>query len=356
MTERFAVGLVVGKFAPLHQGHLLVIGRALEACERTFILSYSNPEIVGYEPERREAWLAACCPRATSLVITPEKLRGWLGADSPALPRNDAPDAVHRDFVALIWARVLGTRIDAVFTSEGYGEGFARRLTERFREIDAAAPEVAHVAVDRERRSVPISGTELRANLWRHWHYLPPPVARSLVERVTFLGGESSGKSVLAARMAHELDTQCVAEYGRELWEARQGNLAFGDLAQIAREHIRREEAAAEAARRYVFCDTSPLTTLFYSLDLFGGAEPELITAAERSYSLTVLCAPDFPFFQDGTRRDDAFRMRQHTWYEAQLAARGVAYAIARGPLEVRVGQMKRLLAGDQSSGGRAPS
>jgi len=344
MARRFSVGLVVGKFAPLHQGHLLVIERALEECERTIVLSYSNPEFAGYEPERREAWLAACCPAATSLVLTRERLAGRLGTDAAALPRNDAPDDVHRDFVAMICTRVLDARVDAVFTSEAYGEGFARRLTRRLRELDPAAREVTHVSVDRERRAVPISATEIRADLWRHWRFLPLPVARSLVRRVTFLGGESSGKSVLAARLARDLECPCVAEFGRELWEARRGKLVFEDLAHIAREQMRREDEAVREARHFVFCDTSPLTTLFYSLDLFGRADSDLIAAADRAYHSTVLCAPDFPFIQDGTRRDHAFRMRQHAWYEAQLAARGVSYVVATGSLDQRVRQMRDLL------------
>jgi hypothetical protein len=59
--------------------------------------------------------------------------------------------------------------------------------------------------------------------------------------------------------------------------------------------------------------------------------DPELVLAAQRAYSTIVLCAPDFPFVQDGTRRDDAFRQHQHAWYEAQSTARYVRYVSARG-------------------------
>jgi NadR type nicotinamide-nucleotide adenylyltransferase len=165
-----------------------------------------------------------------------------------------------------------------------------------------------------------------------------------LVRRIAFLGGESSGKTVLAARLARDLDTGCAGEYGRELWEVKKGRLAYEDMVVIAREQVRREEGALEAARAFVFCDTSPLTTLFYSLEMFGQAEPELLLAAQRTYSMVVLCAPDFPFVQDGTRRDDAFRHRQHAWYEAQFAARGISYVTARGSLGERTRFVRGLL------------
>jgi NadR type nicotinamide-nucleotide adenylyltransferase len=210
--------------------------------------------------------------------------------------------------------------------------------------MNSSSHPVHHVLVDRQRREVPISATELRRNLWRHWEFLPTPVARTLVQRIALLGGESSGKTVLAARLAYELDTAWVPEYGRELWEQKGGVLAYEDLILIAREQVRREETAVNTARRFLFCDTSPLTTLFYSLDMFGDAEAELQLAAQRQYSMTVLCAADFPFVQDGTRRGEAFRQQQHLWYEAQLADRGVSYVTARGSLDERTQFLRELL------------
>ena len=53
----YANGLVVGKFAPLHAGHEALINTALEQCETVCIISYSSPEIRGYEPEKRLNWL-----------------------------------------------------------------------------------------------------------------------------------------------------------------------------------------------------------------------------------------------------------------------------------------------------------
>lgn len=337
MSAPYDVGLVVGKFSPLHNGHVLVVEKAVSVCAQVVIISYSNPELPGYEAYRREAWLKACFPNAIVLVVTPERLAFWLsGNDVPLVPANHAPDSSHREFVAFLCNRVLERRVDVVFTSETYGDGFAAHLTERLGATRCGSRFVSHVMIDRDRLRVPISGTELRRNLWRHWAFLPAPVARTLVQRVVFLGGESSGKTALAARMADELDTEWVPEYGRELWEAKKGDLAFEDLALIAREQIRREQNGVDVARRFLFCDTSPLTTLFYSLDMFGEAEAELRLAAQREYAVVVLCAPDFEFVQDGTRRDDTFRQRQHNWYEAQLALRGIAYVIASGSLDDR--------------------
>ena len=212
------------------------------------------------------------------------------------------------------------------------------------RSRDPSAPVVEHVCVDRNRIEVPISASIIRADVHASRSWLPACVYASFVERVCILGGESSGKSVLARALAEHLNTTYVAEYGRDLWMAKSGRLDYEDMLQIARRQIEAEQVAARQAFRYVFCDTSPLTTLFYSLDMFGRAEAQLRSLALRPYDGYVLCAPDFEFVQDGTRRDGAFRQRQHEWYVEQLDRAGVWYWVAQGSLAERVEQIARRL------------
>ena len=142
---------------------------------------------------------------------------------------------------------------------------------------------------------------------------------------------------MLTEALAERFDTAFVPEYGRELWMAKAGKLAYEDLLDIAHRQVEREQQAALRSNRYVFCDTSPLTTLFYSLDLFGRADAALETLALRPYDLHVLCAPDFEFVQDGTRRDAEFRQRQHAWYLEQLGRKGLRYLLVEGSVRARV-------------------
>jgi NadR type nicotinamide-nucleotide adenylyltransferase len=328
--SRFATGLVVGKFAPLHLGHEHAIRAALAACDHVVLLSYSRPEFPGCEPERRAAWLAARFPETTRIVLD--------GATEP-LPENDEPDDTHRAFCAAVLRRHAVPAIDAVFSSEGYGAGFAADLAR------CQGRPVAHVTVDPDRRTVAISGTELRADVHGLRHFLAPAVYGSFVKRVALLGGESTGKSTLAAALADALGTLHVAEFGRELWDRKGGALAFDDLLAIASEQIRREEAALvdPGTHRFLICDTTPLTTLFYSLEMFGRADPRLRELARRPYHHLLLCADDFPFRQDGTRRDPAFRSKGQRWYRGQLA--GLAHTEVTGGVRNRICQARAALA-----------
>ncbi|MFZ4874571.1 AAA family ATPase [Janthinobacterium sp. Mn2066] len=344
--HRYTRGLVVGKFCPLHRGHELLIERAQAACAALLIVSYTKPEFPGYEPARREGWLRAQFPQATVVVLDDERLARLCAARGVAprqLPHNDEDGDVHRHFMGWLCWTVLDTPVDAVFTSEEYGPGFARVLSEHY-----APGEVAHVSVDQARTLVLVSGTQVRQDPHAHSAFLSPPVYASFIKRVCLLGGESSGKTTLAAALAQHFDTRWVAEYGRELWESQDGELGYDDLLKIGREQVRREAVAAREARRWLFCDTSPLTTYFYCIEMFGKAQAELAELAEAAghrYDLVLLCAPDFPFIQDGTRRDDGFRLRQHAWYRAELERRGIAYVEVSGTVADRVGQVARLLA-----------
>ncbi|MFE4112306.1 AAA family ATPase [Kosakonia sp. YIM B13611] len=333
--NRFASGLIVGKFAPLHCGHERLINAALDQCERLWIVSYSQPELPGCEPEKRERWLRARFPQCDILVLTPQRL---ADAGLRAPPHNDADGDLHRHYMADICLQILHCQPQAVFTAEDYGDGFARVLTERF-----SSP-VTHVRLQREQGDQAPSGTLIRSDVHRWRQMLAPVVYRDFVQRICLLGGESTGKSTLSIALAQALETAYVAEYGRERWDEKGGELVYDDMLPIAQTQVQREDAAD--ARQWLVCDTSPLTTLFYTLSMFGHAPDALYALAQRHYHLVVLCEDDFPFVQDGTRQDETFRQRQQAWYNEQLMQRGIPFLRVRGSVSERVAQILAALHG----------
>jgi HTH-type transcriptional regulator, transcriptional repressor of NAD biosynthesis genes len=336
MTDgsRFRLGLVVGKFSPLHRGHMSVIDHAAQQCNRLLILSYSNPEFHHCEADVRRRWLAQLYPQHECVVID----KDWLESTCitrkvayQALPPNHADDSTHQHYLAYLLKDVLRSCPDAMFASETYLVPCAEVLS------IALGCKVNPVMVDLNRKLVPVSGTLLRGDKARYWSFLPPVVRADWVRRIVLLGGESSGKTTLAKSLAESLHTQWVAEYGRELWERQHGQLSRDDLVAIAHEQCQREDAMAQHCGPWLVCDTSPLTTLGYFLWMFGENNSQLAKLAQRSYALTILCIGDFDFVQDGTRRDAEFQNRQQQWYLQRLAGSQTVAVEAKGSLENRL-------------------
>ena len=172
----------------------------------------------------------------------------------------------------------------------------------------------------------------------------PAATAPRGIARIAIVGGESTGKSTLVAALGARYGEPCVAEYGRTLWEAQGGHTGYDDLRRIGERHIADEEAAMARAERCVFVDTTPLTTLWYSIDGYGGADPDLAAMSWRRYDLTLVCAPDFAFVQDGTRSSDDFRVRHDRWIRATLQARGVDFVEVRGTVAARLDAVAALI------------
>jgi NadR type nicotinamide-nucleotide adenylyltransferase len=313
--------LVVGKFAPLHKGHQFLLETALVECAHVTVLVYSNPDFPKMPSETRASWLRALYPRLEVSV-----------PDDP--PPNDATDFEHRAFVQH-WLAARGLEVDAVFTSETYGEGFAAQLG------------VQHRLVDLERARVPISGTAVRADPHAHRTFLEPLVYAHFIQKVVFLGAESTGKSTLAERLALEYDTKFVPEVGREIWQEKNGQLELSDYVDIAHRHRALEDKLILESKRFLFVDTNAITTMFLGYAYEGDGLPELTQLArdaQNRYPHVFLCDVDIPFEQDGWRDNDFWRRRAQGLIKYDLAVRGVPYTLVSGDLETRVAQVKAIL------------
>ncbi len=315
--------LVVGKFAPLHRGHQLVLDRALEVAGRLTVVVWANPDFSDMDDEVRAGWLRQLYPQATVVV----------GADGPP---DDAPGPVHWAYVADLLAR-HGLCPDVVLSSEAYGPPFAAHLG------------MVHVAVDPGRLAVPVSGTAVRADIHAGRGHLDPRVYRHFVERVVFLGAESTGKTTLAVRMAAELGTAVAHEYGRQHYAERDGQLDLEDYVTIATRHRELEDAASLQADRYVFVDTNAVTTMFFSHYYDRDSLPALRVMAEECrtrYQHVIVCDDDIPFEQDGWRDNATWRARMQGMVLHDLAVRDIPYQLVSGPLDQRVAQVRVFLAG----------
>lgn len=129
---------------------------------------------------------------------------------------------------------------------------------------------------------------------------------------VVVTGPESTGKTTIAARLAHLFDAALSAESARVYYDALlardpSATLSFDDVAPIARGQIALEDRArADAESRGACCivrDTDLISTVVYARHYYDDCPPWVVDAArDRRGALYLLCATDVPWIDDAVR------------------------------------------------------
>ncbi|WP_439545604.1 AAA family ATPase [Sandarakinorhabdus sp.] len=164
---------------------------------------------------------------------------------------------------------------------------------------------------------------------------MAPRVAR-LMLHVCFLGVESTGKSMLAERLAPHLGGIVMPEYGREYAETISTDFTPDALRHIAREHAARLARLRETRPPLLVEDTDVVMTAAWFRMLHGARDPE-ISAIPALADLHLLFAPDTPWVDDGTRQFvGQDRLAFQAVVEDELAARGIDAVLIAGTWDER--------------------
>ena len=148
---------------------------------------------------------------------------------------------------------------------------------------------------------------------------------------ICFHGAESTGKSVLAAKLAREFECPWVPEYGRTYCEVRGTDLHMHDLFEIAEGQAIAIEVAQAGLSPLLIVDTDHLMTSAWAEMLFSEIPEELL--AYPKADLYLLFTPDVPWIDDGTRffGKGPLRSRFAALAKQALVRSGVPYRIITG-------------------------
>lgn len=267
-------GLVIGKFMPLHKGHELLLAFAKQCCQE---LTVAVDCLAGEETSP-----------ATRLRHVMEAVSGVRGA---ALPRRMPQTPEEHPLFWDVWRDALielcgGGPPDVLIASMTYGAPLAKALGCPF------------IPFDFDRDAIGMSAALIRTDPALHWDALSTPARELYARRACLMGPESTGKSTLGMRLAADLGTVCVPEYAKSLIAANGGSFSADDAMPAALGQARSEKAALLATGPLMILDTDPLTTLAWSLTLFGSAPEALerLVAASPPPDLTLLFDPHLPW------------------------------------------------------------
>jgi HTH-type transcriptional repressor of NAD biosynthesis genes len=292
------VGVVFGKFYPLHTGHIYLIQRAASQVDELHI-------IMGYD-ETRDRLLfedSAMSQQPT----TGDRLR-WL-LQTFKYQKNIRIHSFNEEGMEPyphgwdVWSRGIkafmeskGINPDRIYTSE---ESDAPRFIEQLG--------IETVLIDPKRTFMNISGGQIRANPFRYWEYIPTEVKPFFVRTVAILGGESSGKSWMVNKLANIFNTTSAWEFGRDYVFSHLGGdemaLQYSDYDKIAIGHAQYVDFAVKYANKVAFIDTDFVTTQAFCKK-YEGREHPFVQALidEYRFDLVILLENNTPWVADGLR------------------------------------------------------
>ena len=334
-------GLVIGKFYPPHAGHHHLVRAASRGAERvTVVVMAATVESLALAD--RVAWMREVHAEDENVTIA------GIRDDHPVDLEDDAIWRAHVALMQEAARSVTDEPVDAVFSSEAYGDELARRLGAR------------HIAVDPARMVHRVSGTAVRADPVAHWGALAPCVRGHLaaglghprrVREDAAAGpqprGERRGQRGLPRRLGadqHDPPREVTAHKLAALGpDAPMDAVSWGteDFVDIAREQARRELVAARAGAPVLVCDTDAFATGVWheryqgepsrAVDAVGGAAPFHL------YLLTH--HDDVPFEQDGLRDGEHVRAWMTEQFVRRLGATGRRWQWLRGTRDAREAQ-----------------
>jgi HTH-type transcriptional regulator, transcriptional repressor of NAD biosynthesis genes len=320
-VHEFRHGLVVGKFFPPHAGHHHLIDTAEARCGRLTVV---------VAPARSE-WL-------------PLELRlAWLREVHPGVEFAGVYDDVPIDYEdSAIWdahceifrSALDGAVVDAVFSSEAYGDELARRF------------DAVHVSVDPDRTRHPVSGTAVRTDPAGHWEFLAAPVRAYFTRRVAVVGAESTGTTTMARALASALRdrggcfrrTTWIGEFGRDLTQRKLDALrdkrptaqvtdvtwSRADFVEVATAQNAREDAAAREGSPILVCDTDARATAVWEERYLGSASAAVLALAREPDLYLLTDHVGVPFEDDGLRDGEHLRTWMTGRFREVLAGRPV--------------------------------
>ena len=290
-------GFLLGKFMPPHEGHLLLCDVASDLVDELTVLVCSR-DCEPIPGNLRLNWMKESLGNKARVL--------HLHQEIPQEPRE------HQDFWN-IWRRTIRELhpepIDMVFGSEEY----ILRL--------AAELEAEPFIVDKERKLVPVSATQIRNNPQLYWEHIPRTVRPFFQKRICILGPESTGKSELSQKLANHFNTLYLPEYGRD-YDARyrQGkDWQASDFTAIARGHQALRRKLGQRSGYFFIEDTDLLQTIVWAEYLLGRIPADLERLLEKweFAAFYLLLKPDVVWLDDGTRYSGDSEVRE--WFFDKL-------------------------------------
>lgn len=320
MDKRYGHGLVLGKFMPPQLGHLHLIDTAASQCKMLHVMICSD-ETQPIPGRLRYEWLKQIYIGRKDIEII------WCEDPNPPYPEfAESVESFYMDYwVPSVYSYIK--KLDVVFTSEFYGDEFARYLG------------VEHVMVDQPRHAYAVSATAIRNDPYGNWDFIPDNVKHYYMKKIVIMGPESTGKTTLVENLGKHFNAPTVEEFGRtytSVVPSKEMNAMDFDAIAVGHSMLIQSVKPSKA----LFIDTEAMTTkIFGEMYLGESFKSEVIEQIidEQDFDLYLLLDIDVPWVDDGTRDFPTKRESHLNRIKAELESWGISYTLISGSYAERL-------------------
>lgn len=283
MSSKHRVGLIFGKFYPLHSGHIYLIEKALTqvdelhvmlGCEATRDKQLFEKSRLPRQPQvsDRFSWLKDTfkdrhnihiyISDETGINYYPNGWKEWSDSIKHILSENKIEPSV-------------------VFTSE------PQDITEHERYFGCPV-----VVIDANREFVNISATKIRENPYQNWSFIAQAARPFFVKKVAIIGHDKFNE--LPVKLANIYNTQYVSNgyinyIQREISTLENKRyLSENDYLRIAMLHVERMSKSLENANKLLFTSIDFGTLSNYYEQIFGKSN-EVLIGLKSSYQFDLI-------------------------------------------------------------------
>lgn len=324
-------GVVIGKFMPLHKGHLHMLEFAKNSCKKlTILVDHLVGETIPVD--KRVEILKESFPDAN---IT-------IKAMSKQMPQDPSEHSLFWN----IWEEEIASQtpddLDVIVGAMDYIKDLSKLLMIDF------------LMIDKQRNFVPISATQIRENPLKNWNFLAPASKQLFLKKIVVVGGESTGKTTLTKALAEAHGTVWVPEYARTAIEEDQKCDLSTFRKIINGQSSLLKSMLPHAQNGLIFCDTDLMATEVWLQKMYPDSHTQMNQELYRSIleqraDLYVLTNNDIEWEKDNVRfyPDDKERQWFMETFEERLKKMDVPYVkLTTRSLEERLAEVDEKIKG----------
>ena len=278
------LGVIIGKFLPLHNGSLTLC-KVAQTLSNNLVIIVLNAQNDPIPLELRINWLKQEFPKAIIEKLSEENL---------------FPDEDKLNFILSSISKKLATCKLHLYSSNVCIVNLAEKL------------KIKYTVLDPNRLAQNIISSSLLCDPYNQWFDMPFSVRSSLIRRVVLIGPESVGKSTLAEKIKNSFSPQpFLPEYGRPYETFRvPGPYHDKEFETIANVHAAHRKALLPLSGPVFIEDTDELATAVWVEMLMQKELPSIEKKIKLPY-LYLLMDPSVPFTSEKIRYFDKEKREQ---------------------------------------------